>query len=103
MEPSKKIMKRQQMSLTSSSSNNKNTSLFKKVRRSTRPIAEKASKAVRLQQETALAAEHKQAALSRLDAERVKRLQKLASRHEAAGRTADAAATREQIDAIMLQ
>lgn len=94
---------RKKVALSSSVSNNKFTNLYKKVRNTSRPLPEKGQKSARIEQKTAVEDAAKQALLSKLDMERIARLQKLLKRHESAGRIADAETLQKQIDAIRTQ
>jgi hypothetical protein len=85
------------------SSKSKFTTGHLKPRRSTRPLISKGSKGQRKEKATALEAMAKTATVSQLDFERIKRLQKLLERHEAAGRASDAAQIKEQIEEIKSQ
>lgn len=69
-------------------------------RRSHRPIIAKGPKGQRVQKEVVQDALTKAATLSQLDAQRIKRLQKLCERHENAGRHTEADAVKDQIKVI---
>ena len=69
-------------------------------RRSTRPIIAKGTKSARIQKEEAQKAAQKAVLLSKVDAERIKRLRKLLSRQEAAGNTEAVDETLEKIKVI---
>jgi hypothetical protein len=86
--------------LLSSSTQGQHTTAHRHPRRSTRPIIAKGSKSARIQKEEAQKAAQKAVLLSKVDAERIKRLQKLLSRQEAAGNTEAVAETLEKIKAI---
>ena len=82
------------------STKGQHTAQHKHPRRSTRPLIAKGPKGARLQREEAQKAAQKAVLLSKVDNERIKRLQKLLSRQEAAGNTEGVASTLEQIKAI---
>ena len=82
------------------SSKSKFSDGHKHPRRSHRPIIAKGPKGARLQKEAAKQMVAKVATITKLDLEKLKRLRMLHKRHESAGRVSEAAAVKEQIDAM---
>ena len=87
----------------SANSKSKFGMIQKKTRRVHRALAEKGPKSARVQKEASEKAAADVAVVSKLDFERIKRLQKLLARHEAAGKMDLASDVREQIAQIQAQ
>ena len=89
--------------MPSANSKSKFGLINKKTRRVHRALTEKGPKSLRIHKEATQRAAAEEAVASKLDFERIKRLQKLLTRHEAAGKMDLASEVREQIAQLQAQ